>query len=750
MAVVLVAAEAKQKPAQDKPAQDKPRTGPEIYRQQCASCHGTNGEGTAESFPRPLAGERSEGQLTAFIEKSMPEDNPGSCTGDDAKNVAAYIYDAFYSAAARARNKPARVELSRLTVNQYANTVADLIGSFRWNGAADSPPGLHARYITRHRKGDQVHDDGPVEQIDAKIDFQFPAEGPLKGRIKPEEYQIFWHGALLAPETGDYEFNLETSNGGRLWLNDEAHPLIDAWVRSGTKLEHRESIRLIGGRKYPIKVDFSKGKNEAARIALKWKLPHGAEEVVPVQCLSTGAAPEVFVLHTPFPADDRSMGYERGSSISKEWEQAATEAAIEAASYVGSHFREFTGLSGESSLQSQKARDFCKQFVERAFRHPLSDRLREIYIDRRFKNVPDLETAVRRVVILALVSPRFLYVSNGSEAYDAAARLSMVLWDSLPDPRLEEAASAGRLAKPEQIRAQAERMLADPRTRAKLRLFFLQWLKVETPPDLAKDPAYGAFDAATATDLRTSLELFLDDVMWSESSDFRRLLTADYVYMNGRLAAYYREHQKQSLAPEADFQKVSFEPDQRAGILSHPYLMAAFAHTATSSPIHRGLFIARGVLGLALRPPPMAIAPLSPDLQPTLTTRQRVELQTQPEACQSCHATINPLGFALERFDAAGRLRQEEKGRPIDASGSYLSRDGRIVKFTGARDLARFLAESGEVRQAFVERLFQNLVKQPIRAYGPNTLPELSRKFASDYNMKKLVVEIAVTAAGQP
>jgi hypothetical protein len=739
---VLAAAEAKQKPPQDKPP-----TGAEIYRRQCAACHGKSGEGTPENFPRPLTGDRSQGQLAAYIEKSMPEDNPGTCTGEDAKNVAEYVYDSFYSPAARARSKPARVEFSRLTVNQYANAVADLIGSFRWHGPPDRPPGLQAKYITRHRKGDQVHDDGPVEQIDAKIDFQFPAEGPLKGRIKPDEYQIFWHGSLLAPETGDYEFNLETSNGGRLWLNDEARPLIDAWVRSGTKLDHRESIRLIGGRKYPIKVDFSKGKNESARIALKWKLPHGAEEVVPSQCLYTGAAPEVFVLQTPFPADDRSMGYERGSSISKEWEEATTEAAIEVAGYVGSHFREVSGVSGESWQHSEKTRNFCKQFVEKAFRHPLSNRLREIYVDHRFQNTPDLETAVRRVVILALVSPRFLYIANSGDGYDTATRLSMVLWDSLPDQPLEEAASAGRLAKPEQIRAQAERMLADPRARAKLRLFFLQWLKVETPPDLSKDPAYGAFDAATATDLRTSLLMFLDDVMWGSTSDFRQLITADYVYMNGRLAAYYR----QTLPADADFQKVAFEPEQRAGILSHPYLMAAFAHTATSSPIHRGLFIARGVLGLALRPPPMAIAPLSPDLQPTLTTRQRVELQTQPEACQSCHATINPLGFALERFDAAGRLRQEEKGRPIDASGSYLARDGKLVKFTGARDLARFLAASEEVRQAFVERLFQNLMKQPIRAYGPNTLPDLTHKFAeSGYNMKKLVVEIAITAARQP
>ena len=143
----------------------------------------------------------------------MPEDNPGSCVGEDAKNVAEYIYDAFYSSAARARNQPARVELARLTVNQYNNVLADLVGNLRGHSPYDAPPGLKAKYITRRRKADQVHDDPPVEQVDPKIDFDFAAAGPLKGRIGPDEYLIFWHGSLLRTETGDYEFNLETSNG---------------------------------------------------------------------------------------------------------------------------------------------------------------------------------------------------------------------------------------------------------------------------------------------------------------------------------------------------------------------------------------------------------------------------------------------------------------------------------------------------------------------------------------------------------
>ncbi len=120
-----------------------------------------------------------------------------------------------------------------------------------------------------------------------------------------------------------------------------------------------------------------------------------------------------------------------------------------------------------------------------------------------------------------------------------------------------------------------------------------------------------------------------------------------------------------------------------------------------------------------------------------------MELQTRPEACQSCHATINPLGFALERFDASGRLRQQEKGRPINATGAYRTRDGKQVQFAGPRELAEFLAGSDEVHQAFLEQLFRYLVKQPVQAYGPKTLTDIKHAFAAkQYNMQDLVVEI--------
>src|SRR5262249_51455243 len=163
---------------------------------------------------------------------------------------------------------------------------------------------------------------------------------------------------------------------------------------------------------------------------------------------------------------------------------------------------------------------------------------------------------------------------------------------------------------------------------------------------------------------------------------------ADYLYLNGRLARFYGAH----LAPDAPFQKVPLKPGQRAGVLSHPYLLATFAYTQASSPIHRGVFLVRNVLGRSLRPPPDAFAPRRAALHPKLTTRERVALQTRPQSCLACHGVINPLGFTLENFDAVGRYRDKENDRPIDATGAYQTRAGKVVKFTGLGDLATFLA----------------------------------------------------------
>lgn len=729
-------------------AADGGRTGEQIYQQVCANCHGAKGEGDNDHYPQPLAGDWSVSELAQFIDKSMPPKQPQKCVGEDARKVAVYIHDAFYSPIAQARNKPPQIELARLTVRQYRQSVADLLGSFRGGQSSwNNERGLKAEYFKTRR---MRNEDRVIERVDPVVKFDFGDGSPDKDKIEPVEFSIRWQGSILAPDTGEYEFILHTENGAQLWVNDNDKPLIDGRVRSGSE-DRSESIRLIGGRIYPLRLETFKSKEakeKRASITLKWKAPNHTAEVIPQRYLLPQWSPEAFVVQTPFPPDDRSEGYERGNAISKAWEQGTTDAALEVADYVVAHSREITGRRDDGEDRQAKFREFCLRFAERAFRRPLTDEQKQFFVERQFSDSDSPEVAVKKVILLVLKSPRFLFRELGHSAhdpYDVASRLSFGLWDSIPDEGLLRAAAEGRLANREQVAREAERMLNDPRSQSKLRDFFLQWLRVDHLTEISKDSQrFPEFTPAVVSDLRTSLDLFLDEVLKSETADFRQLLLADTVYLNGPLAKFYGL----DLQADADFQKVSMDSGERAGVLTHPYLMSGFSYTSTSSPIHRGVFIARSVLGRALRPPPEAVAPLAPDLHADLTTRERVILQTKPESCQSCHAMINPLGFTLEHFDAVGRFQKEEHGKPIDATGAYLTRTGDRKEFTTVRELASYLANSEETHTALTMQLFHHMVKQPIRAYGIQTPDDLRKLFANNnFNIRHLAVEIVTKAA---
>ena len=131
-----------------------------------------------------------------------------------------------------------------------------------------------------------------------------------------------------------------------------------------------------------------------------------------------------------------------------------------------------------------------------------------------------------------------------------------------------------------------------------------------------------------------------------------------------------------------------------------------------------------------------------------LTTRQRVDLQTGSGMCASCHNMINPLGFALEEFDAVGRFRTTEGDRPVHAASDYITAEGQTIHLAGATDLARHAAASAPAHRAFIEQLFHQIVKQPVEAYGPDAMDRLAAAFrASEFNIQKLIVEIATLAA---
>ena len=717
-----------------------------IYANQCAKCHGDIGQGVADEYDEPLTGDWPIEKLVRVITRTMPEDEPKKCVGDEAQLVARYIFDAFYSPAAQARNNPPRIELARLTNRQFLHSVADLIGSFTGRPEIGQTGGLKASY---HNSRNHSRNKHTFERTDATVDFQFGTGTPAPDNkeYKPEEFSMRWTGSVIAEETGDHEFIVTSENGIRLWVNDMTLKLIEGWTSSGERRELTGSVRLIGGRAYPLRLDYFKFKSKGASVKLEWHPPHGAQQVIPARNLSPAGTRSTFVLRQPFPPDDASIGYERGSAVSKKWDEAATHAAIETANWVADHLDELAGTSANAPDRLAKAQQFGKHFAERAFRRPLTVEEEQLFVRSRFTADKPATDSIKEVVLLALKSPRFLYPDLGqADGHAVAARLALGLWDSLPDDELLQAAEAGRLDTPSQARQQALRMLRDPRTKAKLRAAFHHWLGLDHAGEIAKDTErYPGYDKQLEADLRTSLNLFLDEVIWrTAGADFRKLLHATHLPLNERLAGFY---QAQRVGQLGGFAPAFFDHD-RAGLLTHPYLLSLYSYHNSTSPIHRGVFVTRRVLGRSLKAPPDAVE-FNDEAFPTdLTMREKVTQLTKADACMNCHGIINPLGFTLERFDGIGRMRETEMGRPINTTSEYLTADGDTVRLASAGDLARHAAASPSAQKGFIEMLFNQVAKQPIPAYGSGVLNRLRVDFVtSGFNVKFLLAETAVINA---
>ena len=727
--------------------------GRKIYAVHCASCHGAKGEGVADEYEKPLWGNKSVDSLTRYIHKSMPEEKEDAVVDEDARAVARYIHDAFYGPAAQARNRPQRIELLRLTNNQYRQSAADLIESFKRPQTITANRGLRGRYFNVEKMNKEK--ESVLERIDPAIDFDWGTGVPAD-KINQEGFSIRWAGSLLAPQTGLYQFRIKTHNSALFLLNsfrgdDDKNAFIDAYVNSRNKLHEKTGrMFLLGGRGYPLYLRYFTYKEKVASLRLEWKPPHGIWEPIPNEYLMPEVVDTVTVVGAPFPPDDRSRGYERGAGVSKEWQEATTYAAVDLVNHLITYLNIVSGLNEKQRKDPAALRRYAHEFASRAFRRPLNPEQKRTFVDSRFEQQSDPYVALRHSMLLVLTSPRFLYPGLAEnkgrpDSYTIASRLALTLWDGLPDQVLLRAAREDKLRTPEQISAQIRRMVQNRKTRRKMQGFFRHWLAMDEREDLRKDPElYPEFDSRLVIDLRRSLERFVDEVVWSESSDYRQLLLDNHLFLNQRLASYYQADSP----PGSEFQKVALPGDQRSGILTHPFLLSLNSYHDNTSPIHRGVFLSRQVLGRLLKPPPEAVAFKNEEFDPSLTMREKVTELTKADSCMQCHRVINPVGFSLENFDATGRYRSRDNERPINTVSNYTSEDEEKIRISSARDLANLAAGSKTAHRAFITHLFHHFTKQSIDAYGPGTLESLRAKFTeSGYNIRSLLVELTALAA---
>jgi hypothetical protein len=414
----------------------------------------------------------------------------------------------------------------------------------------------------------------------------------------------------------------------------------------------------------------------------------------------------------------------------------------------------FIGCDHEVDGETACQRDFITSFVERAFRRPLSSDDLSAFSSVFENGVTlggDFSWGVRAVVEVALQSPEFHYRPELGEpaedkgsgwarpsGYEMASRLSYFFWASAPDAELLEAASRDELRSPDELEAQARRLLADDRARPAVGNFYLRLLNLIDPTFAAAGSAeHPSFTPEIAALLTAETEAFTADLTLGGQGDFAALLTAPYTFVNEPLAAFYGI----SGVSGDEFQRAAVDESRRGGLFTQASFLAANAIGTSTNPSRRGRAVATAFLCLEIPPKPVVVE-VPPPGPEGITTRQRFEVHSAEAACAGCHVQIDPIGFAFEHFDAAGLWRDTENGLVIDTSGEIIETDA-AGRFDGAPELSRLIAESDDAKRCFVEKWFAHTHGRDATSADACSLQTLERAFASEsWNLGELLVAL--------
>lgn len=317
--------------------------------------------------------------------------------------------------------------------------------------------------------------------------------------------------------------------------------------------------------------------------------------------------------------------------------------------------------------------------LRRAYRRPVTedDLAGPMEFYRRGRARRDFDGGIENALTAVLVSPQFLFRAeldpprpDGSpyrvSDFDLASRLSFFLWSSIPDDELLDAAERGDLSRTGGLEAQARRMLADPRSSNLATNFAGQWLHLRKLESFSPDARlFPDFDDNLRQALREETERFVDSVL-REDRSVLDLIRTDYTFLNERLARHYRIPGVYGTR----FRRVQLnEGSHRGGLLRHGSVLTVTSYPTRTSPVIRGTWILGNVFGAPPPPPPPNVPALDNSVPASLPIRERLQAHRDNPACASCHRTIDPVGFALENFDALGRWRDSIEGVPVDASG---------------------------------------------------------------------------------
>src|SRR5262245_27223862 len=740
-------------------------------KQYCVACHNDRAKTGGVSFEGITS--ESIGQHADVFEKAvrklrgrvMPPPGSRQPDGPTADGLVAWLETSLDKAAGQA-HVPDRVELHRLNRKEYANAVRDLL-DVDFDATGVLPADDIVEGFDNIAAGLQVSPSFIEQYVIAARAVAVKALGKADARpggwtFRAESGTQLTHvpglplgtrGGILAnvdlPADGEYSIDI-ADMATHIWGNgmEFENPLV---VTVDNKLIHEtviggeEDMKLydqvqngaldrVNARLKNIKFSTTAGPH---KIGVAFKRRTFAESDDQLQMFTKGGGQDRFYRVQQFQL--------QGPFNAKGLSQTPSRARI----FV---CRPAAGATAEA--QAACARQLISTLAKRAYRRPVTaEDVNELvaYYNDGAKN-GGFEGGVRSAITGLLASPFFLYRSEPVPAglrpgaryaigdLELASKLSFFLWNSIPDDQLLQLASAGKLSTPTVLDQQVKRMLADPRSITLASNFMQQWLDMKRLDGIV--PASAVFPYASGRsdprdDFRTELTLF-DDSIFREDRSVIDLLKASHTYVNERVALHYGI----TTVKGDRFRRVELEQSVRWGLLGKGAVLMAAAYPNRTSPVLRGAFVLKHIQGVPPANPPMNVPTLDEkDIGTTraLTVREMIAKHRASPTCAACHAVMDPLGLALENFDATGMWRDRDRyaGAAIDSSG--VLPDGTPIN--GPDDLREALLRRPEqFVQTFAEGLLTYATGRKLEHYDVPTVRKIVRASASsDYRFSAIV-----------
>jgi hypothetical protein len=462
-----------------------------------------------------------------------------------------------------------------------------------------------------------------------------------------------------------------------------------------------------------------------------------------------------------FPIDDRGNGFDNMadvltlSPLHLSVYHAAAKALV--AEALSNATQRAALVSCDLAAQGDTCtRQVLKDFAYRAWRRPVAD----AELDRLLTvatlaktNGDTAEVGLGLALRAVLLSPHFIFrveldqdpgslTPHPLNAYELASRLSYFLWSSTPDAALLASAESGALTGAAVLKEQAARLLADARARSIIDNFAGQWLHLRAVDTLEPDKAlFPTVDAPLLVAMKSETEALFRDIAF-QGTPLVQLLTANYSYLNDRLAAHYGL----PAVGSTQLTKVDLSGSaQRGGLLTQGGFLTLTSHVNRTSPVVRGKWVMDELLCATVPPPPpdVNLAAVSMAKEQGLTQRQALELHRQDPTCNGCHQLMDPIGLGLENYDAVGVYRDMDAGHPIDASGQLPSGE----MFAGAKELAARIAAKPEFARCVAKKLYSYaLGRPPVETAGHLDVPTIDSMADSltknDYSFAELTNQI--------